>query len=103
MKLQPQNREATAPLSSTNLATLTAHLREPIKATPYRLLLAVFASTLDSTTRGENMWISVGKTQDGNAFLLTIHSREGKTFVAGPSLLELAGQCQTVLEPSEMT
>lgn len=102
MKLKPQTQESLVPLSGTNLATLTAHLREPVKGVPYRFLLGVLASMCDALQRGDNMWISVGKTQDGQSFLLTVHTREGKAYVAGKSLVELAGQAQTLLEPSEM-
>lgn len=101
MKLN--EKSPTVPLSTTNQPTLIAHLKAPIKETPYRFLLALIAVSLDSAGAGQNIWLSLGKTRAGDAYLITIHTPTGTAFVAGANMLELAGQCQTVLEPSEMT
>jgi len=101
MKLNEMRNNA--PLSTTNHATLIAHLKAPIKETPYRFLLALIAGALDAAGAGQNIWLSVGKTRAGDTYLITVHTPAGQAYVAGESLLQLAGACGTVLEPSEMT
>lgn len=92
----------TAGLSTVNLSDLKSKLKEPISGTSYRFLLAAIACALDAEAVGLGDWVSIGRNQAGDAFLLTYHRAGGKLYASGASLAELASECSTFLEPSEM-
>lgn len=90
-------------LSMQNLSTLKSRLKETLGSTAYRFLLATIASVFDDTATGTPEWVSIGRNLQGDAFLLTVHLNGQKLYASGSDLAELAGQCATLLEASEMT
>lgn len=89
-------------LSMQSLSTLKGQLKESVKDTAYRFLLATIASVLDDTASGSPEWISIGRNLQGDSFLLTVHLQGQKVYASGSSLAELAAECASLLEASEM-
>jgi len=98
MKARPQNSGSTEELSKANKASLVAYGKTPLKETHFLPLLQVIAETLDTAAAGTNAWISIGKNQNGDAFLLTYHEGSYKLYAGGHSLLALANDCLNILE-----
>lgn len=44
----------------------------------YSGLLRLLSQVCDEAATGSNTWVSLGKTQDGSALALTVHSPDGK-------------------------
>lgn len=101
MPIKKNAQPETLPLSLTNEPFVVSQLRTPLKETQLRFLLFTIAETLDGAASGAGCWLSIGKNQDGTAFLLTYHEGRSKAYATGQSLAELASNCRLLLEDAE--
>jgi hypothetical protein len=58
--------------------------------TVYAPLLRLLSQACDLAAGGTNTWISIGKTQAGDALVLAVHTPDGKLACYGPTLGGLA-------------
>ena len=101
MPFKTTGKQHNPELSVANVAGIVAAGNAAINKTEYYWLLMVVAECFNSAARGENAWISVGKNRNGDSFLLTLHVGADVLYAGGMSLVELAGQCRTLLEGPE--
>lgn len=99
MPIRRQDSSPLVPLSTTNEPTLIAMHKKPVQESPYYGLLLLLAELFDGIANGSSDWVSVGKNQAGDSYLLTYHDGKSKYYAGGTSLRELSEACKQLLEP----
>ena len=63
----------------------------------YGGLLLLLSQVCDEAAKGDNTWVSLGKTQDGSALALAVHTPDGNLSAYGATFGGLALEAAKLL------
>ncbi len=95
-KTYTRARELVAP--SMEVMNEQAKLMKGSLFLPIAMLIA---GTLADVAEGNNCYITIGGTRNGDSFLLTLNEEGNRYYASGDSLASLSDNCRSLLVPDD--
>lgn len=95
MKIKSRSKARIAP---NNKALLAKHANDKLQASPYYPLLLFWATVLDSSADGENVYFIAGTTKDLSSATIKVVTPADSETVYGAGLFELSEEVTGLLQ-----
>lgn len=98
MKLKAKAGPVRHELDTMNGARVLTAKAKKFGDTHYTGIIQVLAEVLDAAGEGDGTWVSIGRNQAGDSYLLTVQARGAKLYAGGASLEDLSDDCLNLLD-----